>query len=233
MRSRTSLNAVLGALAGILLAAVLFLVACAGPSVSADDPPSTPGSARADPAPTGTVAQRGGSGAGGPETPIRHTSKPPAHPTPSTTAKPPKPVHATLGQASVPSGATYSRSSDGQTFTMVFSSLEAKVDRRSRTAKTTVPISGDTSGAVLQLGVGGFAITTESATARLTVTACGQETGQYFDPEWDHDFVVDLAVPLRGRHSCTITMTVEWKPDDKVRDAEAYINVLSLDARFI
>jgi hypothetical protein len=238
MRTRTSLYWVLSVLGGVLLATVVFLVACAGPSPSAGGPDPGPSSST-DPDPAATaVAPPGGSGGGGgwtkPNTPPHHTTKP-TPPKPTHTTTPPKlPVKPpAFGQASIPGGSSYSLADDRQAFTMVFSTVEIK-GQKSRTVKTTLPLTGDTSGAVIEFAVQGYAFTTEGATAKLRMTACGLDSGQNFHERFDDDYIFTMSVPLRGKHSCPITMTLSWQSDnDASDDIVAYADILSLDARFI
>jgi hypothetical protein len=225
MRSRTILSAVLGAVIAGLVAVIVFLGGYAGPDANAEaTPPETPGQAAT--APHDKPARHSGRG---------NTSRPKTVPTKTartktartktartktaptkTSPEPPRPPR--LGTASVPPGATYDASRDGQAFTAVFSTLEASTDGTlSKRLSTTIKLTGDTRDAVLELYASGYALTDASTTARLTVAANGRSVRRGFRQDWDDDFVQTLTVPLRGAHECTMTLTVEVQPDPRPR----------------
>jgi hypothetical protein len=233
MRSRTSRTAVLSGLVGLLL----FLVACAGPAPSTD-PPS------ADRTASATAGSDPGGGGGGPVKPRPSHTRITKPTTPRTTppktsppkTSPPKtspPVKAAMGKFSVPGYAVSSVAPDGRTATVTFAGLEAENGRESRTATIKLPLTGDTSHAVLEFSASGYAFTTRSADANLSMTVCGRKTGRTFGPGSDDDYVQTLSVGLRGARTCTITLTVQARPDTGIRDTAAAIDVLSLDAQFL
>ena len=253
MRSRTILSAVLGAVIAGLVAVIVFLGGYAGPDANAEaTPPETP--AQASTAPHDMPARHSGRGntsrpkavptrtapaktATSKTAPKKTASKKtaskktaPKKTAPSKTS-PESPRPPRLGTASVPPGATYDATSDGQAFTAVFSTLEASTDGTlSKRLSTTIKVTGDTRDAVLELYASGYALTDASTTARVTVAANGRSVRRGFRPDWDDDFVQALTVPLRGAHECTVTLTVEVEPDP---GADGYMDILALDGQFI
>ena len=160
------------------------------------------------------------------------TTKPP----PKITATPTrKAVPARLGDATVPRGATYIVSGDRQAFAVGYSTLVAGTAPYppSKSLSTTVPVTGDTQRAVLELSVSGYTVIDESTTAKLTITANGRTMARSFRTGTDDDYVHTFAVPLRGARQCGITLEVEVNPNPQVRDPSGVINVLSLDAQFV
>ena len=165
--------------------------------------------------------------------PNRTTAKPPTvRPTTHSTA--PKPVPPKLGYATLPQGATYDVADDGQTFTMVHSTLEADIDlgRLSKSLSTTVPVTGDTGDAAIVLAASGYVFTDASTTAKLTITANGRTSTRVFEAGSDRSYVQSFTVPLRGAHQCRITIKIELSPNPLVREPAGVMDVLALDARF-
>jgi hypothetical protein len=254
MRSRNVLSAVLGAVIAGLVAVIVFLGGCAGPGADAqttDPAPESPAPTGATPTtshnpPAGRVIVRGGGSGGGHavrHSGLRHSTPTKPHTKLSTkpSTKPSTPPHdppadpgpARLGTASVPTGATYDASPDGQAFNTVFSTLEAGTgEASSKRQSTTVKITGDTRDAVLEVAVSGYALTDASTRAKVDVAANGRVVKRGFQAGSDEEFVERVSVPLRGAHECTITLTVEIQPDPAVR-ADGYINVSTVDGQFV
>lgn len=227
MRNRNAVTALLITMIGLLTGALVGLFACDRPQAAGPDP--GPGATTPSPDPT----RDGGRGAGARVAPTRTgstksrpgktgaTSKPPS--TPVTRHTDPGPAR--LGNASVPD---YDLSSDGQTFTVRFDSLEASTEgATSKSFTATVPLSGNTANAVVEFGVSGYAFADESSGATLTVTACGRSQRYPFRAGADESFVFPLAAPLRGVRTCVVKLNLE------VRGTAAYANVSSLDAQLI
>jgi hypothetical protein len=250
MRSRTILSAVLGAVIAGLVAVIVFLGGYAGPDANAEaTPPETPGQAATAPAdtpaqhsghhntsrpttvPTRTAPGKTASGKTAPAKTAPKKTAPKKTAPKKTAPKKTAPEAPRLGTVSVPPGATYDASSDGQAFNTVFSTLEASTDGTlSKQLSTTIKLTGDTRGAVLELYASGYALIDAPTTARVTVVANGRSEQRGFRHDWDDDFVQTLAVPLRGAHECTVTLTVEVQPD---AGADGYLDILALDGQFI
>jgi hypothetical protein len=232
MRKHNAVTALLVAVVALLTLTVVGLFACDRPQAAGPDP--GPGSAAPSPDPT----RDGGRGAGSTQTggkPAKSkasaapgksknnknkASKPPVEVTQHRDLAPPR-----LGNASVPD---YDLSDDGQAFTVRFADLQADADAAtSRSFTMTVPFTGNTADAVVEYGVSGYAITDESSGATLTVTACGRSQRRPFRSEFDDDFVMTLAVPLRGVRECAVNLKIE------VRGAAALATIVALDAQLI
>jgi hypothetical protein len=248
MRTRDSLTAMIGVLSILLAGAIIALVARAGPDATADvtgQVPATAGPVVAAPDPGGAV-NRGGKGGGtrggkGGGTASQSTAPKPIHPTTKPTPKPthttsptPKPIPPRLGNASAPKGAAYSVSGDRQGFTMAYSTLEAGTGPYplGRSLSMTVPVTGDTRNAVLELSVSGYAFA-ESTTAKLSITANRRTITRSFRAGADDEFVQTLSVPLRGARQCTITLNLEVRPSFLVSEPTGYLTVSALYGQLI
>jgi hypothetical protein len=173
--------------------------------------------------PAGKTGKSGKNGTNGKDGKTGTPGKNAPVPSPSATRTP-----ARLGTAAVlPPGTDYNVAPDGQTFTVVFSTLEASNGKRS--LEVTLPLSGDTSGRTLRLQASGYSFTDPSTTATVTIATKGQSGEFDINKDTDDDFVFTQNVHLGDAKACTVKLTIEIKNDPAVRDATGVMDVLALD----
>jgi hypothetical protein len=243
MQNRNSLTVLLSTIVGVLLAAIMGLVACGGPATSAEEDPPEAGSTASD-GPGWHLPTIGWQPPTKPTSKPTKTRKPSTSPTsskpstdngppkpPPSGTKPPKPVPPRMGMAPVPDDMEYRLSPDGLTSTTTFSGLKAESGEESvvTTRMWSFPTTGDSSNAVIDFQVSGYAFIEGPATAKVTVTLCGRAARWVFPSPRDDDFLEEYRVKLGGAKECRVLVSVESRPEKG--GGVAVINVLAVDAR--
>jgi hypothetical protein len=221
MRTRQSLTVAVVAFVVIVMGVVVSLLAGGRPRAHRDEPgAATSIAAPAPPHPGTTAAHRHDTRTGRKNTTAVSASRAGPTPSGSSARRPP-----TFVRANPPAANTYQLSADGRAFTAVYGSLESgtEIGRLSRTQTVTVPVTGDAGDTTLVLTVQGYVLTGDGTTATLTVTVNDATSIRTYRARTDRSFTESLDVPMRGVHSCRITVRAQ------VDGAEGYLNASTLD----
>jgi hypothetical protein len=138
----------------------------------------------------------------------------------------------------LPEGSEYSLDGIRSAFTIRFDEFVAAVgkDRAEQPARsfaTTIPITGDTGPAAIEVAVDGDVFTDGYTTAKLTVAVNDRPVIRVFPIDANQEFVYPVAVRLRGAPECRILVRLEVSPDPSADGPVARLSTTAINGVFL
>ena len=129
-------------------------------------------------------------------------------------------------------------SDDGRALTLTFSAFEVTIGGANSPAPTSthvfsfvLPLKGEGNETVqIDFTVQGFVATTEGATATMVLSVNGQTTLADFPANTEESILQSLKFTARAPTECRLSVFLLVGRDSTNSDAEAFMNMLSIDA---
>ncbi len=130
-------------------------------------------------------------------------------------------------------------SDDKRAFTVTFSDFKASFENSKKSAPSLtrvfsliVPLEGEGKTVEIEFSVTGFILTTAGATATIVFSVNGQTSVADFVANSDQSILQKLTFAAELPSECRLCIFLLIGRDSKDPEAEAHLNVSSIDARF-